>query len=75
MTIALKNNFDIYKGEFESKTGLKVKENMREYIAYCRFRSEDAVMQLMVGVLQELANSNNRLIEISQNIQKIQVSR
>lgn len=56
--LQLKNNFDKFKKEFKTDTGLKAEDNMALYIQYVNARIMDWSMQINQNILDEILTGN-----------------
>ena len=55
-TIDFKNNFKTFEKDFETDTGLRMRDNMEAYIQYVNFRFSDRTMQMTWHMMNELVN-------------------
>jgi len=54
--IDFKNNFKSFEKDFESDTGLKMRDNMEAYIHYVNARFADQTFQMTWHMMNELIN-------------------
>ena len=52
------NNFDAFKKDFKTDTGLKAEDNMSLYIQYVNARLMDCSMQINQNILDEIIKGN-----------------
>jgi arginyl-tRNA synthetase len=53
------NNFNAFKKDFKTDTGLKAEDNMALYIQYVNARLADWNMQINQKILEELSSPNS----------------
>ncbi len=62
--VTIQNNFDAYKSDFKKDTGLDSHANPAIYIAYYNARVSDVTMQLTQGLLREIMNNSDTIINL-----------